>query len=269
MTNISFSTMSSTQYVTAAKCLVIDEQPDLFQPFHSLTVNAMKSVSAACSHMLSSETKSYNRYLRQWLNCEFSGKESFEEVQAKIVPKVTTIGDYIDFICKVTQLRTFLFVHENNHNYATVSFNMSFETFDKFNQSTNFDVEQEHVLCESEKRTSLVRENSPMFCDVDEERELDVGAGGDNDSAETERYIDKMYQYAQELADEGNQGEGLDPPKEIFACLSCYDKEDFYMEAEFRNSDTNDTFKKWITRNQAIKVIISVFISQRFLRFVS
>jgi hypothetical protein len=108
-----------------------------------------------------------------------------------------------------------------------------------------------------------------MICDVDEERELDVGVGGDNDSAETERDIDKMYQYAQELADEGNQGEGLDPPKEIFACLSCYDKEDFYMEAEFRNSDTNNTFKKWITRNQAIKVIISVYISQQFLRFVT
>ncbi len=62
--------------------MIIDGKQDLFQPFHSLMVNAMNSDSAACSQMLWPEGKYYNLYLRQWLKCKFSRKESFEEVKA-------------------------------------------------------------------------------------------------------------------------------------------------------------------------------------------
>jgi hypothetical protein len=131
--------------------LVIDEKHDLFKPYHSLMVKAMTSVSQACSHMMWPEGNYCNLYLRQWLKCNFTGKETFEEVKMKLFPKVRLIADYFDFIWKVTPIKFFISIHENNSKYVTLSFNMTFETFDKFNQSTCLDVEREQFFCDVEK----------------------------------------------------------------------------------------------------------------------
>ncbi len=64
--------------------------------------------------MRRSEGKYYNLSLRQLLKCNFSGKESFDEVKAKLVPKISLIGDNFDFICKVTQIKFFILILENN-----------------------------------------------------------------------------------------------------------------------------------------------------------
>jgi hypothetical protein len=111
-------------------------------------------------------------------------------------------------------------------------------------------------LAEEQSNPSFSVESSLIFCDFDEENKLQnvnlekehiemkkysdsadvVQEGEDNASVEVERYTDKMYHNAQMLADKGNQGEGLFPPKEVFTpCLSCNDKEELNMEAEFRN----------------------------------
>ncbi len=96
-----------------------------------------------------------------------------------------------------------------------------------------------------------------------------VQQGSDNVSAQLECDIDNMYYAAQILAKEGNQGDGLSPPKDVLTCLSCNDNQEHYMEAEFRNCDTDDTFKKWITKKEAIKELEFVIVTHNHLRFVT
>ena len=112
----------------------------------------MTSVLQACSDIMWPKGKYFNLYLRLWLGCKFSGKESFAEVKGKLMPKVSSIEDYIDYIFKIQQLNFLIKVHERNYKYVTVSFNMSLDCFDKLNQSTFFGFEQEELFCAVEKR---------------------------------------------------------------------------------------------------------------------
>ncbi len=68
------------------------------------------------------------------------------------MPKVSSIEDHIDYIFKIQQLKFFIVLHERNYKYVTVSFNMSLDCFDKLNQSTFFDFEQEELFCAVEKK---------------------------------------------------------------------------------------------------------------------
>ena len=247
----------------------------------------------ACTHIMWPKGKYNNINLRQWLKCDFSGLERFEEVKGKLMPKVCSIVQYFDFILQIHQLNYFILVNERNQNYVTVSFNMSFDCFDKFNQSTYFDFEQEELCCDVENKEDLevkshVTLDNEATQDYDavaliadagaetvlldtnhssvsrnEEFEVETEMLGDDvveqesrKEFDIEDMIDEMYHNAQMLAKDGHQGVGLPPPKEALSCISC--EKILYMEAEFVDAVTNKPFKKWLTKIESIKVIIDV-----------
>ncbi|MFY7880655.1 MAG: hypothetical protein ACOVR6_00005 [Fimbriimonas sp.] len=254
-------------------------------------MKAITSVVDACTHIMWPKEKYNNINLRQWLKCDFSGLERFEEVKGKLKPKVCSIVQYFDFILQIHQLNYFILVNERNQNYVTVSFNMSFDCFDKFNQSTYFDFEQEELCCDVENKEDLevkshVTLDNEATQDYDavaliadagaetvlldtnhssvsrnEEFEVETEMLGDDvveqesrKEFDIEDMIDEMYHNAQMLAKDGHQGVGLPPPKEALSCISC--EKILYMEAEFVDAVTNKPFKKWLTKIESIKVII-------------
>jgi hypothetical protein len=172
---------------------------------------------------------------------------------------------------------------------------MSFDGFDKFNQSTYFDFEQEELCCEVEFKEAL-EVKSQVTMDNEATQDYDAVALSADAGAETvlldtdhssvsridefevetemlrddvveqevpkeiinkEDMIDEMYHKAQMLAKDGHQGVGLLPPKEALSCISC--EKILYMEAKFVDAVTNKPFKKWLTKIESIKVIIDVF----------
>ncbi len=58
------------------------------------------------------------------------------------------------------------------------------------------------------------------------------------------------------MANEGNQGMGLPPPKEVLSYASCNEK--LYMEGDFIDAVMKETFKKWLTKKESIQVFIDV-----------
>jgi hypothetical protein len=143
------------QFCSQSSCILVDDKQDLFVPFHSIIVKAITSVVDACTHIMWPKGKYNNLNLRHWLKCDFIGMERFEDVKGKLMPKVCSVVDYFDFILQIHQLNYFILVNERNQKYVTVSFNMSFDCFDKFNQSTYFDFKQEELCCDVENKEAL------------------------------------------------------------------------------------------------------------------
>jgi len=74
-----------------------------------------------------------NMYLNQWIQCDFSGEETFKEVCSKLSPKVRSIDDYCKFLQKVPNLcDLFSYKEVIVKKYFIVTMYMTLKGFRKF-----------------------------------------------------------------------------------------------------------------------------------------
>ncbi len=88
----------------------MDANLDLFLPFHSLVHYAV-SVVYECYQARWIETADNNLYLYHWMSKKLTGSEMFQEVKDKLVPKVSNIGDYLEYVVCIPHMTVLLHIH--------------------------------------------------------------------------------------------------------------------------------------------------------------
>ena len=79
-----------------------------------------------------------NTYLRNWVGCSFSGKETFEVVAHKLRVKFTRIDYYLNYVLKLPQMISL--IHMKNGKYQKrlmISLVISLDCFSRLLMESN------------------------------------------------------------------------------------------------------------------------------------
>jgi hypothetical protein len=113
--------------------ILLEEEDDLFVPFHLLICSAISSVLESYEASDNSFTL-HNRELLIWKNFNFNGSELREEVKDALQPYEAQINQYIPLIMVIPGIKSFVKVIgcEENNRYMLCT-QMSLKTFMKYN----------------------------------------------------------------------------------------------------------------------------------------
>jgi hypothetical protein len=113
--------------------ILLEEEDDLFVPFHLLLCSAISSVLESYEASDNSFTL-HNRELLIWKNFSFNGSELWEEVKDALQPYEAQINQYIRLIMVIPGIKSFVKVIgcEENNRYMLCT-QMSVKTFMKYN----------------------------------------------------------------------------------------------------------------------------------------
>jgi hypothetical protein len=79
------------QYCIQRRYVLVDEEDDLFVPFHLLICTAISSILESYEEQCNPFTL-HNIELLIWMKCNFSGLESWNEVRKALQPYVSKIN---------------------------------------------------------------------------------------------------------------------------------------------------------------------------------
>lgn len=104
VTNIHFIKLSF-QYAFSTNTVLIDEEEDLFSTFHALMTHAVNIIGES---FLSKNNKlSKNNDPLLWrVMCTSNGTESFKEVCESMVPKLTSLHDYMVRLLRIPSMKS-------------------------------------------------------------------------------------------------------------------------------------------------------------------
>jgi len=125
----------------------VDEEQDLFSPFHALMTHAVDIIGE--SFLSKSNTLSKNNdALMRWLMCTLNGTETFKEVCELMVPKLTSLQDYMVRLLRIPSMKSFIkVVQKSGTNKYLISFVMSLDCFLTYHKSSFCYVDHELSLC--------------------------------------------------------------------------------------------------------------------------
>ena len=120
------------QYCIHRHYVLVDEEDDLFVPFHLWICTAISSILESYEEQSNPFTL-HNSKLLIWKKCNFSGLESWNEVREALQPYVSKINQYIRFVKVIPTMKMFLKVlsHEDYDRYNLCT-QMSLECFMKY-----------------------------------------------------------------------------------------------------------------------------------------
>jgi hypothetical protein len=91
-------------------CILVDTNLDFFLPFHSLVHKAM-SVVYECYQARWTDTSDNSFCLDHRMSKKFNGSETFQEAKDMLVPKVSNIGDYLEYVVCIPHMTVLLHIH--------------------------------------------------------------------------------------------------------------------------------------------------------------
>jgi hypothetical protein len=122
-----------TQYCIHRRFLLVDEEDELFVPFHLLMCSAISVVMDSYEAQGNPFTL-HNSELLIWKKCNFNGSETWSFVCEALRPYVTKLNQYIRFVMVIPSIKSFLKVlHFEDYDRYIVSTLMSLECFMKYN----------------------------------------------------------------------------------------------------------------------------------------
>jgi len=258
----------------------VNETDLLFSYFHRVVSSAVKMLSAA----MYCEGNAYcvsQYHLNKWHQCKFSGEESFPDVRHAFGNhSIGSLGDYIAFIGNIPMITNLIGVRHFSSVHCYII--MFFMTMDAFTEYINHN----YVFVDQLINMCGFYPNSIDICDRCADNANNV------DSTKTHALDCPYYQ---SLFPEAQVGNLMPPdPYFLFRSVTsntlCEDdiaemynaalsdpilttgkkwtlpiahistfnkvaKNDRYLLAEFRNNRDGTLFTKWLTRNEAVKVI--------------
>lgn len=260
------------QYCSYRRLLIVDEDDDLFIPFHLLMCTAIVSVLESYE-TTDNPFMAFNKQLLIWKRCSFTGSETWKEVRCALGSNITNLHQYIRFVMVIPRMKSFLQVIAfEQHDRYVVSLLMSLGCFVKYNLDTycHYDLDVDicgftahslasgcgrcqdnYNMLESDKNhdkaCSYYLKILPFSHEVQKVR--------DEKAAEKELLqgaVIHMYETVIHKAEEGNGCVVLPPPKIKY--LSQRKKMDSFLLCEFSNEANNKLFHVWLNKVQAVNV---------------
>ena len=94
-------------------------------------MNAVQVIKNSFYNECNSNRKD-NSHLKNWVDCDFKGDETFESVGSKLWVKLSRIGDYINYILKLPQMNSLICVKNGKYQKGLmISLLMSLSCFEK------------------------------------------------------------------------------------------------------------------------------------------
>jgi hypothetical protein len=113
--------------------VLVDMYNDLFKPFHSLMTRALANVYDIDT------TSNDATVVRSSNLCKWQSCECYARVMQKLSPHITDIYEYVQFIADIPCMSLFFTINDHQlHHYVAVSFTMSLECFEQFNEDTYY-----------------------------------------------------------------------------------------------------------------------------------
>lgn len=255
--------------------MLLDEDDDLFVPFHLLMCTAIASVMESYEAE-KNPFMTHKKQLLIWKRCSFHGSESWKVVRSALGNNVTTLHQYIRFVMIIPGMKTFLKVlGQEEHDRFILCLLMSLDCFMKFNLDIfcHYDLDVDicgftaHSLASGCKRC----EDNYNMLDSDKHHASDcsyytkiqpysheVQKVRDEKATEKELLegaVINMYQTIIRHAEEGN-GCVVLPPPTIKYCSQRRQMDSFLL-CDFCNVSNNDLFSVWLNKVQAVNVSAS------------
>ena len=139
-----------TQYCISRGYILVHEEDHLFRPFHELTVELIHRISDS---FYSNPDGKDNRYLSEWLQCDFDGDESFSVVTKRFehTTEIHNIEQYKNFVLKIPHMDMVYYFNDTHAgDCLLVSLILTIEGFIQYLSSTNVALE-DNVLTEQEQ----------------------------------------------------------------------------------------------------------------------
>jgi hypothetical protein len=138
-----------TQYCISRGNILINEEDHLFRPFHELTVELIHHISDS---FYSNPDGKDNRYLSEWLQCDFDGDKSFTVVTKQFEPTADIHNIEQNNFCfmKIPHMDMVYYFNDTHAgDCLLVSLILTMEGFIQYLSSTNVAME-DNVLMEQE-----------------------------------------------------------------------------------------------------------------------
>jgi hypothetical protein len=137
----------SFQYAITSNTILIDEEEDLFSPFHALMTHAVDIIGESFLSR-NNQLSRKNDPLLRWLMCTLNGTESFREVCETMVPKLTSLQDYMVRLLTIPSMKSFIkVVQKSGSNKYLISLVMSLDCFLTYHKSTFCFIDPDLALC--------------------------------------------------------------------------------------------------------------------------
>ena len=210
-----------------------------------------------------------NPVLAKWNNCQFTGRESFEDVQDTLFGFNVTVGEYLQLILLIPRMDHFLrILMQQGYSVYIIALNMSLTSFSKFNKDNYWTNQIDLLEYGSSKHSWFVGcrrcranlsnvESSEDHCNTCTYAQLynEVLPGSKMlDISVTAQQVVSMFDAALGVVNSGKMGGALPPPREKYLTQ----EEDGYMLCQFLNEEEDDEpFFKWLSLYDTIEVSTS------------
>ncbi len=250
----------------------MDDDNDLFQPFHLMITNAVLSVAESYLSDLNPFTVD-NSQLLLWNNCSFTGKETWVEVKKLLRPRVTRILEYLRFVLVIPGMKSFLrimyqqendrfilcplmslecFMQYNRDNYCHLDLDVDVCGFTAYSLANGCERCQDNYNmvfseCLHHSKCTYYNNICPNYGKISISRDQDAV-----DKEVLEAAVIHMYRYVIDGALDGNLGVHVPPPKIKYKRQM--KKKDSIMLCEFINLVNDEYFMLWLNKLEAVEV---------------
>jgi hypothetical protein len=132
VTGCSIGRLQAAKYCAQRGYLLVDEVDDLFIPFHCFMVKVIDLVLE--SYVVNTDQKC-NASLDLWVQCNFSGPESFNVVRNVFNGIIVQLSDYMMFLWSLPQMKLFFnYCCVDDSDRIFIAFIMTFDAFKLYNQ---------------------------------------------------------------------------------------------------------------------------------------
>ncbi len=266
------------QYCIYRRLLIVDEDDDLFVPFHLLMYTAIASVLESYEAKDNPFT-SHNSQLLIWQRCNFKGCETWNEVQYALAHYVTNLSQYIVFVMVIPGIKSFLRIiqHEEKKVYIFSTL-LSLESFMKYNQDTfcHYDLDIDicgftahslasgcprckdnyHKLSSNKQHDkdcsyyTKILPNSYAIQQLVDDKYHELGL--------LQAAVINMYEAVIRNAEDGNGCVVLPPPTMTYTTQRR--KKNSFMLCEFSNALNNDLFSVWLSKVETVNVSTELYV---------
>jgi hypothetical protein len=260
------------QYCIYRRMLLLDEDDDLFIPFHLLMCTAIASVLESYEAE-DNPFLSHNTQLLIWKRCDFKGGETWNEVCFRLSHYVTTLTQYIHFVMVIPGIKSFIRIIQCEEKKVYVFCTlMSIETFMKYNQDIfcHYDLNVDvcgftaHSLANG---CSRCKDNYQMLpSNLQHDKDCSYFTKIQPNSSAVQQLIDDksremgllqaavvtMYETVIQHAEDGNGFTMLPPPTMKYTTQRR--RKNSFLLCEFSNVVNNTLFSVWLSKVETVNV---------------
>jgi hypothetical protein len=260
------------QYCIYRRLLIVDEDDDLFVPFHLLMYTAIASVLESYEAKDNPFT-SHNSQLLIWKCFNFKGCETWNDVRCSLAHYVTNLSQYIIFVMVIPGIKSFLRViqHEEKKVYMFSTL-LSLECFMKYNKDMfcHYDLDIDicgftahslasgcprckdnyHMLSSNKQHDKVcsyytkILPNSYAIQQLLDDKSAELGL--------LQAAVINMYEAVIRHAEDGNGCVVLPPPTMTYTTQRR--KKNSFMLCECSNALNKDSFSVWLSKVETVNV---------------